>query len=688
MKSAAVCCWPLAALLLGPRIAQAAALADFQLSATEQNFALYFPTYLANGFFSAQSSLRGTDATLAQMVGLMDYTPGDVSRPAAIPSWTEIDYFDGAAWLNQTAVTPAVLQHYRQTLDMHDGVLTTQYMWQDGGRASRIALSTFVSEADARLGVTTLSVTPEFAGRVRLRFTLRPWPAPVHRFALAKLSLPETKQAVAAAYRLAPPSQTALLSQVLKPLTPTAANRAAIWYPGEVEIQSTGASEAQRLLWIRGRAVNGAEMAEAAAIALPEGLRGLRIKVAHSPQLVALEIEMTVEQGRSYTFTKYVAVGRDPAGGSIEEEVHGAKAARAATLHTLLANHRTAWHDLWKSDILVDGDPDLQRAIHSDLFYLLENTSVDTDWPIAACGFSPNYFYHVFWDNDSWDFPPLLLLHPERAKSQVMFRYRTLAAAEARARAYGYQGAMFPWEADPGRGTDETPYFAHENADQEIHVNADVAIAQWQYYLASGDLDWLRRYGYPVIRATAEFWASRVVYRPEKDLPHDKHTWMGSSISWLGYPQLDLPMSEQVRRNDFRFAVRSLRELTPDANAMLLAMLSVEAAELGDEAGSYKWLQGNEGGFLKPPFNVRSETVLNNTTYILATSGGFLQNFLYGFTGLRITDGGLAPRFKPVLPAAWKAVTLKNIFFRAQRFDYVLSRDPSGKVQASRHPVR
>jgi len=80
--------------------------------------------------------------------------------------------------------------------------------------------------------------------------------------------------------------------------------------------------------------------------------------------------------------------------------------------------------------------------------------------------------------------------------------------------------------------------------------------------------------------------------------------------------------------------------------------------------------------------------VLNNTTYILATSGGFLQNFLYGFTGLRITDGGLAPHFKPVLPAAWKAVTLKNIFFRAQRFDYVLSRDPSGKVQASRHPVR
>src|SRR5256886_11685162 len=188
--------------------------------------------------FRSQSSLRGTDATLAQMVGLMDYTPGDVSRPAAIPSWTEIDYFDGAAWLNQTAVTPAVLQHYRQTLDMRDGVLTTRYVWRNGGHFSRIAVTTFVSETATRLAATSLSITPDFAGQVRLRFTLRPWPAPAHRFALAKLSLPETKQAVAAAYRLALPSQTALLSQVLKPPTPTAANRAAIWYPGEVEIRS------------------------------------------------------------------------------------------------------------------------------------------------------------------------------------------------------------------------------------------------------------------------------------------------------------------------------------------------------------------------------------------------------------------------------------------------------------------
>jgi hypothetical protein len=130
--------------------------------------------------------------------------------------------------------------------------------------------------------------------------------------------------------------------------------------------------------------------------------------------------------------------------------------------------------------------------------------------------------------------------------------------------------------------------------------------------------------------------------------------------------------------------LRSLQELSPDSNAMLLAMISLEAAELGDAAAAEKWLQRQQTGFLKPPFNVRSETVLNNTTYILATSAGFLQNFLYGFSGLRITDQGLMSPYPPVLPAGWGRMVLRNIAFRGERFDYVVERDASGKVNAMR----
>ena len=50
---------------------------------------------------------------------------------------------------------------------------------------------------------------------------------------------------------------------------------------------------------------------------------------------------------------------------------------------------------------------------------------------------------------------------------------------------------MYPWESDPETGVDHTPHFAYE-VYREIHVNADIAIAQWQYYLATDDKAWLQ----------------------------------------------------------------------------------------------------------------------------------------------------------------------------------------------------
>jgi len=141
-------------------------------------------------------------------------------------------------------------------------------------------------------------------------------------------------------------------------------------------------------------------------------------------------------------------------------------------------------------------------------------------------------------------FPALLLLHPRRAKSILAFRERTLEPARERARQHGYRGAMFPWESDPQNGTDQTPYSAHLLSESEIHVNSEVAIAQWQYYLATLDRDWLRAHGWPVIREVARFWASRATYDPSRkrydilhvtsvaesnaDIPDDTFTNLGA----------------------------------------------------------------------------------------------------------------------------------------------------------------
>jgi trehalose/maltose hydrolase-like predicted phosphorylase len=42
----------------------------------------------------------------------------------------------------------------------------------------------------------------------------------------------------------------------------------------------------------------------------------------------------------------------------------------------------------------------------------------------------------------------------------------------------------------------------------EYHINNDIALAQWQYYLATGNLTWLKNNGYPVISAVADMWVS------------------------------------------------------------------------------------------------------------------------------------------------------------------------------------
>jgi trehalose/maltose hydrolase-like predicted phosphorylase len=53
---------------------------------------------------------------------------------------------------------------------------------------------------------------------------------------------------------------------------------------------------------------------------------------------------------------------------------------------------------------------------------------------------------------ETWMYPPLLLMQPDLARSLIQYRHDRLPAAEAKAQAYkppdqnaGLEGAMFPW---------------------------------------------------------------------------------------------------------------------------------------------------------------------------------------------------------------------------------------------------
>jgi len=673
-----------------------------------------------------------------------------MSRPAAIPGGTEIDYSTGPtaagqAWLNKTPVIPSRFQDYRQRLNLRDATLTTSYVYVDGARKTAVEVSTFVDQAQPHLAVTRISITPDFDGTVQLSLALNLWAPPQPRLPLGELIGAQMEEAVQAQGRR------------LEAVPPATADRAAIWYRGDTHVVSNGGDANSLTLWLDGRAEHGLAMAEAAAVGVPDGLVPESVNTYQSAYRLATNLAVRLQRHHTYSFTKYVAFSRAGWGGDAQADVQLAVAARRSGYERLLAEHREAWRALWQTDILIDGDLRAQRAVHSELYYLLASSTRDTAWPLGACALTPGYAGHVFWDADTWIFPALLLLHPERARPLVMFRARTLDAAVQRAHERGYAGAMFPWEADPENGSEQTPHFASVLGEREIHVNADVAIAQWQYYLATGDQDWLRAYGWPVIREVARFWASRAtldtrqaryeihhvtsVNEAYSDVSNDTFTnasaatalgiavraaavlgekpdplWADAarllyipvggavlhhlefetdagsgsagsgSTLLLSFPSLDLPMSAELRHNDYHVGLPPQIKVQNVTDSMGLAPTSIAAATVSDSAVAVAWFDRNfSGGTLKPPFAVRTETAANNTGYFLTGSGGFIQNLLYGFTGLRIREQGLVEAYPPLLPPGWKSLTLKNISFRGRRVDVVISRDATGTARLARH---
>jgi len=175
----------------------------------------------------------------------------------------------------------------------------------------------------------------------------------------------------------------------------------------------------------------------------------------------------------------------------------------------LLQFHQNAWDSLWKSDIKIDGDVQAQQDVHSMLYHLYSFVREGTALSPSPMGLSGlGYNGHVFWDAELWMYPALLVMHPELAKSMIEYRFQRLEAAKRNAFAVGFKGAMFPWESADS-GVEETPVWAL-SGPFEHHITADVAIAAWNYYAVTQDKQWLREKGWPILSATADFWASRV----------------------------------------------------------------------------------------------------------------------------------------------------------------------------------
>ncbi len=651
---------------------------------------------------------RGVQSLVAGLYALGKFStiyPDHAKRaPALIPTWSSLSFGVPSGEYAPATAKLADIAGYRQVADLRTGEVTTSGTWTaPGGEKTAFEYRVFNSRARKHVGVVTLTLTPQWSGALNVTSLLDG----------------------AGALRLV-------------------AGDARVDIPGHrslVTAQTEGTAVAVAM----------------AAVLVTSG------QTPSSDQAVALDrplsagerVTLKVESGKTYAFTKYVAVATareapDPRA-LVEQETKAAVTAGAASL---LAEDRAAWDKIWKGDIDIDGDEHLQTVVRAGIYDLYASIRDDAPGVLGPSGLSSDsYGGMAFWDSDTWMMPALLANHPEVARTMVDYRFNTLAAARRNAKANGHAGAFYPWTAADDGSIHEDCYgtIADENdkilsdpnysCSQEFHLQADIALAAWQYFAATGDRAWLADRGFPLLSGIADFWVSvatpapgggyavKKVQPPDEDhfgvdnsaytnaaasqairhamaaakllgqpspprwaevadglvktIPFDavnqRHleydgyageTVKQADVVLMTYP-LHYPMPKQVALNDLNYYVPRTR---PTGPAMTDAIHSIATSALDlPGCAAYTFMIRSYLPQLRDPFYQTSETNEGGAVNFLTGTGGVLQQFLYGFSGLRF--GVDAIELDPSLPPQLTGLTLHGLRWQGRVFAMRITRD-------------
>ncbi len=231
-------------------------------------------------------------------------------------------------------------------------------------------------------------------------------------------------------------------------------------------------------------------------------------------------VELGAGDTLTITKTSSVFTNRDKERNECEYETLYADTAahmnsvRDKSFAELLAASAAAWErKVWSiRDIKIDSvTPSDQIAARFAIYHLtVMSPTHDNRMNIGAKGLSGSgYRGHAFWDTEIFMLPYFVYTNPIEAKSLLEYRYNCLNASRELAKQRGFEGAMFPWEASWITDGETTPSWC-QTGEIEIHITADIAAAVYNYFVVTGDEQFMRDCGYELILETAKFWASRL----------------------------------------------------------------------------------------------------------------------------------------------------------------------------------
>ena len=412
-----------------------------------------------------------------------------------LPNWLDLRFAVGDGdWVDLSHVQ--VLQH-RLELDLHTGVLTRQLRFADSvGRQTSVRQRRWVHMAQPHLaGLQTVFTAENWTGRLRVASgidgSVQNTGVPRYQnMASRHLAVVGTDQ---------PDPETVVL------------------------VARTTQSELRIAVAARTRVGRAGKSEEAPRHLLQE------------PRRVTHELELELRAGEAVAIEKVVALvtSRDVA---ISEPALAVAEllADAPSFEALLASHELAWHQLWRRFHLklTDGagpaSADTLRTLRLSAFHVLQTLSrhnLDLDAGIPARGLHGEaYRGHIFWD-ELFVFPVLTLRLPEVARALLLYRVRRLGAARRAASAAGHVGAMYPWQSgSDGREESQRVHlnprsgrWLTDTSHLQRHVGLGVAYCIWQYYQATGDLEFLADHGAEVLLEIARFFAGLAQLDPARN---------------------------------------------------------------------------------------------------------------------------------------------------------------------------
>ena len=687
----------LAATLASVTAAEAAAASaggSYVLTATTSG-GTYAPTFTGNGFLGvrvpasgqgyaggsvpAQSELAGFYAKPANPKSISDA----VQQRANIPTWSTLLFGDGSQTFSSSS---GQTTGWRQEINLHTGVVTTSGTWKaPDGHTAVFSYQVFTDRANEHVGVVELRLTPQWSGNATVTDEIDGSPA-------------------------------TLTDQVAKGFTPLERQT-------YVEVATQG---------------TGIHAAIASRLTTSPNINSAPTEVDFTAsQSIGQQLSFPVVAGQTYTVTKFVGVDDSQAA---SDPVAAAKAetagAATAGLPAVRAANDAAWAALWNGRIEILGNRTLATDVNASEFYLWANTRDGVGWSISPAGLSSNgYDGHIFWDAETWMYPSLLAQHPDLAAGMNAYRFNRLNAAKQHAAATGYKGARFPWESALD-GSEQIPPPVSINSEglYEQHITADIALAQWQYYVVTGDRNWLAAQGWPVISGAADFWASKAtraadgsyhihhVTGPDEENPNvndEVYTMVGArttlqaavdaahvlglpaparwsavarglaistsradgmqiykefagyrlqlvkqaDVTLVQYPWL-YPVPASVAQNDLNFYVP---RTDPGGPSMSDAVNSIDTSALGTPGcSSFVYTRRSYEPFIRDVFDQFSETKFGGAFTFMTGIGGFLQEFLYGYSGLRWETNDV--RLAPSLTGQLSGIVLRNLSWRGRVF--------------------